>query len=401
MSDWRPKQRPASFRGVAFFVDSADVAGGRNTVAHEHPYNEKAATTEDMGRKGQTFSVDGYVVGTEYEAARDALTRALDARGPGELVHPYFGTRRVAVVTYRIRQTRTDGGMATFSIEFRETVSEPILPTTTAAPASVVASTISAAKVAVRAEFLASRSVAFRVPDSDLPTFDAVGALALYAGMFRVLDANPISAAIRAEFRRVTSGELSTADRLAEYMADSVEVLFNAFEDAMLSATGLPLDPVALILSLADLDLGPRPIAATPRRLVEQRDYDALKNLITRLAITSASTAILSRTFENFERAVEVRSLLTDVIDAHAETVADGAFPALTNLRSGLVNAVPGEDSNLPRLQAYTPPSVVPSVVLAHRLYGHLDLELDLVDRNRIRHPGFVPPDELEVLTND
>lgn len=398
---WRDKQGPASFRGVPFFVDTGEHSGGRNTVAHEHPYNEKAAFTEDMGRRGQTFNVEGYVLGADYEAARDSLTRALDAPGPGELVHPYFGTRRVAVVTFRIRQTRADGGMATLSIEFRETITAPILPTATAAPASVVALKVTAAKATARAQFLATRSLVFRPEGADLPLNDFRASAALFAGMLRVLDANPISSTVRAAFRLAISGELSTASLVGEYLAESVGVLFDEFADALLSATGLPLDPVALILGLADLDLGPRPSATTPQRVVEQQDYDALKNLITRLAITTASSAILTRRFENFERAVEVRSLLTDAIDRHAESVADDAFPAFTDLRSGLVAAVPGEDSDLPRLQPFTPSTVEPSVVVAHRLYGHMRLELDLVERNRIRHPGFVPPVELEVLTDE
>lgn len=401
MSDWRGKQGPASFRGVPFYVDSGEQAGGRNTVAHEHPYNEKAATTEDMGRKGHTFTVEGYVVGTEYERARDALTRALDTRGPGELVHPYFGTRRVAVLTYRIRQTRADGGTAVFSIEFRETVTAPALPTASAAPAAVVTLKVAAAKAAARAAFISARSLKFRPEGADLSARDFVAAAALYAGMLRVLDANPISSLARAEFRRITSGDLSTSTTVGDYLGDSVAVLFDAFVDTLLSASGLPLDPVALVLGLIDLDFGPRPAATTPQRRTEQQDYDALKNLITRLTITSAADAILTRTFESFDRAVEVRTLLTDAIDRHAESVADEAFPALTDLRSGLVAAVPGEDSDLPRLQVFTPSAVVPSVVLAHRLYGHLDLELDLVERNRIRHPGFVPPVELEVLTDE
>lgn len=399
---WRAKQGPASFRGVKFFVDVGENAGGRHLVAHEFPFSESAPFVEDMGRRGKSITVEGYVVGDEYETAKSALIAALDARGAGELVHPFFGTRRVAAKTYRVRETRADGGMATFSIEFVDTLAEPVLPTSSPATVAIVVSKVTAVKAAARAQFLATRSLVFRPEGADLPTNDFVAFNALVAGMFRVLDANPISAELRADFRRLIQGEFSTASLLGEYVVDTAAGVFDAFTTTLLAASSsLPLDPVALVLGLGSLDLGPRPTAATPRRVVEQRDYDALKTLFTRLAITGASSAILTRTWENFERAVEVRTLLTDAIDAHAETVADDAFATLTDLRSGLVDAVPGVDSDLPRLQTYTPPSVLPSLVVAHRLYGDLSLESDLVSRNRIRHPGFVPAEELEVLTDD
>lgn len=400
---WRAKQGPASFRGVKFFVDVGENAGGRHLAAHEFPFSESAPFVEDMGRRGKSNTVEGYVVGDEYETAKSALIAALDAPGAGELVHPFFGTRRVAAKTYRVRETRADGGMATFSIEFVETLAEPVLPTSSPATAAVVASKVTAVKAASRAQFLATRSLVFRPEGADLPTNDFVAFNALVAGMFRVLDANPISAELRAGFRRYLAAEpVAPAALVAEYVADLASGLFDQFTATLVAAAGgLPLDPVALVLGLGSLDLGPRPTASTPRRAIEQRDYDAMQTLVARLAITGAASAILTRTWENFERAVEVRSLLTDAIDAHAESVADDTFATLTDLRSGLVDAVPGLDSDLPRLQTYTPPSVAPSLVVAHRLYGHLALEADLVSRNRLRHPGFVPAEALEVLTDE
>ncbi len=64
------------------------------------------------------------------------------------------------------------------------------------------------------------------------------------------------------------------------------------------------------------------------------------------------------------------------------------------------MRAVPGEASDLPRLLRYVPPATVPSLVLAHRLYGDVALEADLVARNRVARPGFMLGGQaLEVLS--
>jgi prophage DNA circulation protein len=48
----------------------------------------------------------------------------------------------------------------------------------------------------------------------------------------------------------------------------------------------------------------------------------------------------------------------------------------------------------LARLQAYTPAITEPAVVIAQRLYGSAGLDSradELIARNRVKHPGFVP----------
>jgi len=43
----------------------------------------------------------------------------------------------------------------------------------------------------------------------------------------------------------------------------------------------------------------------------------------------------------------------------------------------------------------------MPAIVLAYRLYGDAERADEIVARNRVRHPGFVPGGQpLEVLSN-
>ena len=51
------------------------------------------------------------------------------------------------------------------------------------------------------------------------------------------------------------------------------------------------------------------------------------------------------------------------------------------------------------RLTTLTPTEVSPALVLAYDYYEDASREADIVARNGIRHPGFVPVEPLRVIT--
>src|SRR6187549_894076 len=104
-----------SFRGAVFFVEDHTQTGGRRLVRDELPYADDPYV-DDLGRKARDFGVRCYLIGDGYVAQRDALLDALEAQGPGTLVHPYRGVRTCAVDAYTLNETRDDGGLASFDI---------------------------------------------------------------------------------------------------------------------------------------------------------------------------------------------------------------------------------------------------------------------------------------------
>ncbi len=403
MSDWRQKQGAARFRGVPFYIESSERSGGRQTVAHEIPFSEDASFTEDIGLKGRGFTVDGYVVGTEYEAARDALLKALETEGPGELVHPYFGTRRVAVVTFRVGQKRDAGGMATFSIDFRESSTKPANPTTTIDAGAVLTTKVAATRTAASTQYVAVHSKETRGPDSGLniPRSELTALQSSIDLMSTILDSTAINPHLRAAFDALLESAPSEVfDLQSEYVVAIMSRAFESFATAVNSVTG-PIDRSALFLKLYAFNPGPPPPATTPNRVIERANFDGAVNLVRRFAITHAAESTQTQTFISYDDAIRAREAVTDVIDEHVEAVTDETFAAFVDLRGAVVEAVPGADTDLPRIQSYTPPAVLPSLVLAHRLYGNLDREEDLILRNGLRHPGFVPAEqELEILSD-
>ena len=109
----------ASFRGWPFFVDSSSVSGGRRIIVHELPLRNQPII-EDLGKKQRAYTLDGYVLGHDYTAQRDSLKTALEATGPGELIHPYYGLKNVQISDFSISETSSEGGFAKFSISFIE-----------------------------------------------------------------------------------------------------------------------------------------------------------------------------------------------------------------------------------------------------------------------------------------
>src|SRR5271163_2784072 len=103
---WATKLRPASFRGVRFYVDTANAEGGRRWADHEYPARN-TPFAEDLGRAQRVWRFTGYVIGDTWPLQRDALIRACEQDGPGELVHPTIGgTVQAACRVYTATEER-------------------------------------------------------------------------------------------------------------------------------------------------------------------------------------------------------------------------------------------------------------------------------------------------------
>lgn len=389
---WRDRIGPAKFRGVAFYVDTSERVGGRRVVDHEFPFKDDAPYVEDLGRRGRTFPIEGYVLGADYISARDALIGELEKSGPGELSHPYYGVLRVAVESYRVRETRQDGGMAVFSIDFRETSTAPTKPTVVTDAGAQLKTTAASAKTAVGVEFLAKYD-----PSSRL-TSGVVGALRSAANSVNSIlavsaMASQTSASLSRRITNLTNDVASLANDPEELLASQVE-LFEALTD------GLQTSPVTRLLSLFSFDPGDRPSGDTDSGLIAQTNFDATQYLVQRLALIQASLVAIEQTYDSFDAAVAARVAITDLLDEHLDAVSDDTYLNFQALRADLVKAVPGDDQDLPRLNSVTLRATTPSLVLAHTLYGHLDKEADLVARNNIKNPGFIPGGtSLEILS--
>lgn len=117
-SELLPGLSQGSFRGVNFEIVDAEHEVGRRIVTHFFPGVDPQAR-EDQGRLDGPVKVMGLVVGEDYVERAKALEEALTQPGPGTLVHPWLGEKRVVVpFGARIRFTTGELRVARFDILF-------------------------------------------------------------------------------------------------------------------------------------------------------------------------------------------------------------------------------------------------------------------------------------------
>jgi prophage DNA circulation protein len=82
------------------------------------------------------------------------------------------------------------------------------------------------------------------------------------------------------------------------------------------------------------------------------------------------------------------------------DTDDDELFVSIIDLKAQLVSGINARAANLSRILSHTPQQTVPSLVLAQSLYGSISREQDIIDRNKIHDPAFIPGEvEMEVLS--
>lgn len=377
---WRDELRPASFRGVEFHVDTSKLKFGRRLARHEYPQRD-VPFMEDMGRKAREYTVEAFVLGDDYMQQRDALIRALEQAGSGQLVHPYLGTLSVKVAgDADMTESTREGGMAKFSIPFIESgeQDEPQAKTDTEA---VLEEQYSASEEAFADDFAEDFSidgaVDFVVDDALASTNSLLQLPSLDMGNLSWLRADPLSS-LRALLPENLLASLSAPRTFA---LGILALVRNATDS----------------LSLFGFSLPQSASNATPSRQAQNTNRAAIGNLVLQAATARRIVELGSSAPATLNDARVARAEI--VARADAVLLADGAgqraADALVQLRTDAVQHFGQQTASLPRLVSLKHQVVLPAMVIAHEFYGDNwqadGRDADLAGRNRIRHPGFVP----------
>lgn len=425
---WKDSLRPASFRGVPFYVDSHEAQGGRRVVTHEFPLRDKPYT-EDMGRHAQSFTIEAFVIGADYFGARDALVKACDGEGAADLVHPYLGTIKVNCSGWTLRETKTDGRMARFSLTFVES-GESEYPSSTSDFAS---------KTGSLADTVAGYSLADFGDEFDidgLPDFCINDATEIFteAADFMISTAKTVTNLLSVQSGPFSQfmGSVNLFQTGLSSLVRTPLVLASQFHGLMNSLGSLFDGPSSAVSALAGFfgfgdDKDPI-ITSTPTRQAQQNNRNAINALVRQSAAieaaryaadpaltispTQSNQALvrpstqptLSAPYQTEDDAIAVRNSIIREIDDISEDpiTSDDVYSSLQDVRAAVVDGVPPPNVSLPNLVTVTPIKTVPALVLAYDLYEDAGRDLEIVSRNDIAYPGFVPGAEpLRVLTNE
>jgi hypothetical protein len=149
--------------------------GGRRKVRYMFPYRD-GQTTDDLGRKPETFEINCMIFGPEYREGLRLLLRECEQPSPGVLVHPVRGHMYVALEDYELTHSHDARRAVTVRLRFTEQ-SFTLDSINTLAPGSGKKSSLKTALVAalnavklvngvitdVQSNIIAARAIAGRI----------------------------------------------------------------------------------------------------------------------------------------------------------------------------------------------------------------------------------------------
>ena len=433
---WRDDYRPGSFRGVPFNLRTSSRTGGRRTILDEYPLRDKPST-QDMGRSARKFTLTMVVSGAGYMAARDKLIEALEDKGTGTLVHPYYGEMQVAVLgDYSCEESTAEGGRATISQTFVESGEEvrPDNKPLTGAQANAAADLVQEESLFEFVESWEIVGYASFVADEAMGALDeAVGYIGDAGGL--LTDVTDYASSANGLFSEAANYVTSAGGMLsgASSFGSLVNRLTGNFQQLILSPGNLAGNIIGLIrsitstsnpfaafqaqASLFNLSSKAKPVRSagyvTKARAQQATNQAAVYRLIERAAAAEAVRLATGRpldvsarplpglTYDSRDHAIQVRDQVVAELERQQLVAPAQRYRALAALSSSLVVELQRTAADLAPLASYTPQTTMPALLIAHRLYGDARKAPDIATRNRLTHPGFVAGGQpLEVLRN-
>lgn len=369
--NWIRALRAASFRGVPFKVEYEDAEGARRLSVSPIAYAE-TSVIEDMGRDPRMVTLAAYVAGDLADAAARALIGALDAKGPALLVLPMLPSMRARVRSWRFSRERDRAGYVAFDIAFVEEglASIPFGPTPGAGP---IADTMAAGGTIIGAAL----AEGLRGLTSGRENAETVAAAAAAA---RLASLAPT----------VTGGGEPGA---------AVTAALDALADASADPVGKPAAYAAALVSgwrrvALDADAGSL-FAALPAEIAAAGPADAVVGAAERATMGCAmALAAVRRDYPARQDASAARDALRLATDAAmADSAGLGAdvhawLTGITGDAARVLSRTAAARAPLSRVETRVSLS---SIRAAYDLYGDANRAGELVDRNRIATPVFMP----------
>lgn len=411
---WRDQLLPASFRGVSFLIPQASVPIGMKGQLHEFPQRDEPYF-EQLGKQSQVHRVVCWIIGDDCFERRDKFLEALQTPGAGELVHPWLGRMQVKVGEGELSHNFKSGGMAEFEVTFypdtplkfpaakvnsqQQVVkaSDSLLDSALARYKSAMAK-VDQARLGL-ARLRNSLSGVYTVIQQQFSTI--IGAFTNLTGFVQSLMNAPdsLSSLFSSYFSEFSvddylgddSGSsyrntVATATQQTEAVASINTVSDSGGVDAAAASQATAnlvqdalLVQVALIIS--EMPVASQPVSTATVASVEQQAVQP----IVRPEVPVAEDVIELR--DNLNEAIFQASLKAD--PEH--------YMVLNTLRQTIVKHLTAVAESGVRLVEITPPETLSALVLAYRRFGDATRESEVVQRNRLRHPGFVPARPIKI----
>ncbi|MGR2663122.1 DNA circularization protein [Chromobacterium haemolyticum] len=441
----KPDPIYGSWRGRPFYFKSAGAEVGRRNVLHEYPYRD-IPYGEDLGRAARVYRVTALFIGPTAKQDLQLLLDDLEASGPGELDHPYHG-RLLCQLQGKatVRDPDFVGGVTEVEMVFVEAGQnlEPNAADDTDAQLDETADEA----LATSAEELSSNWL------EDIAGL-AEEAAAVVEQLCATLESflAPLEQALAAVDRiinavqRIINAPLALVGRIQGRIQSLIGRLGNPFS-GLSSWRKLLRGDVLHPYQTLEPNRGRRPasppgasrpggmpaggvannsarpawaVAAAQRIASQQRAGGvqassrgaaqsgqaqmlplmppSLTDFVRRVLVIEAARSIPRARFESKAELQQAREVILDALNVELQAAPDTLYPAMQALRQAVARSLAARAPTVAELDIITTHATLPALVVAYRATGGVEVAADLVSRNGVRNPGFVPPGRLEVL---
>ncbi len=398
--DWLKTLWAASYKGVPFYFEEDREKGGRDNVKNVFPHRDPPFI-EDMGESLRFYSGAAYVHGDNADQLAAALKAVLASYGAGTLVVPYFGAVTVHCEEFERKTERDKLGYVAFDVKFVRAgaasafISVPFLQNVAFVAANDLAGAIAALfpatiatlgepdhVVASAADTLAGAAAAIDVLRQQYPSAPAASAKVRDA-VASIIAAVPDAITVASAPGDVAAGVAASLISAARDLAASMPAASGA-QAALALAGAFPS---------AHLVLGGAPFKLSSDRAAVNAEASAR---VARLAaMTAYAESVLRMTFASRPDGVTMRGEVAERFENELYDTTGAAnaalYVALDTLRNAVIEWLTRTINDLAPVITVESNVIRPSLDLAWRLYADPARADELVARNSVRHPSFMP----------
>lgn len=394
--NWLKTLWAASYKGVPFFVDKDNERGSRRIVEHEFPMRDEPFL-EDLGEGVRHYRVTAYCVGNQADTNASSVMSICATRGPGILILPTHGPVLVRCLEFERNRDKDRHGYIGHSLTFsREGAS-------TALVSSAILSNLTFIAVDNLATSIASTFVGnlLATLQPDFVVGAAVNGLLDAVATVETLRAtNPVDVIVSAAQRNEL---ISLYADLPELIADPVsraEVPERIV--AAMRAVSAAIEPEVRVSAIEEiLQALPAPAVIvpsaypTPRRRDQAINREEADRVLRLAAIAAYCEAVALAPLRDRPAALTLRGNVSEYLEAEIESIDPGQFDLYRSLqatRDATVNYLSKSILDLAPVRTIDANQSMPSLYWAWRFYKDPNRSTEIVERNRLSHPSFVPP---------
>lgn len=415
--------QPASWRNIPFGVTSVAMTMGRKQAIHEYPYVD-GVFAEDLGSKGKTFHVMGFIVegGGAYggqgtlKQQIEELEKTADQWGDGEFTHPTLGKRqRMALLSFEIEQ-ESQGRVATIRLTLLENKVKP----TIMVAANTQAQTIAQAAIAKKASIidtLIQIKGAVRSVRSGILTVVNRFTTQVRQVIFTATSLFSMITGLPGEIGRYIGSTIPLGQKQNKTVtqligigsAKRVDVLDKV--QALLTAVDLTrIDDIVNGISetiTAVYESNPDPVQALnamipfvnsqsmPPGTDEAKGFNLLNDLIRRVAVICIAESTANREYVSYDDAYNTRTLVCQLLDKELSIAGDqgldDTYNTLMDLRTLVAQDLANRGADLAKVVQIEAATSLPSLAWSQLLYQNSGREKELVKSANPIHPAFMP----------